>query len=263
MTRPTCEDTYLIKHRDLKNGYHSLIFGPYSRVSNCKPGHFVHIRLPAADIFFRRAFSVAYVSSSGEIEVILKVVGRGTMFMAGLRKGDRVNLLGPLGVPFKLPKKNETTIIVAGGIGLPPLLFLTSEMIRQGYNPYRIVIFYGGRCGTDIIERSRIKKLGVIFQPVTEDGSLGETGLVTQAVEKYILTNKTNSMRIYGCGPPGMLKATNELGLKYGIPGQLSLEAPMPCGIGVCLGCVVELTKGGHARVCRDGPVFNIGEVVL
>ncbi len=263
MIRPACEDTFVIKNRNLKNDYHLLALGPYLRASHCRPGHFVHIKLPTADVFFRRAFSIAHVPSRNRIEIILKVFGRGTKVMAGLRKGDPVNLLGPLGTPFKLPKKNETALIVAGGIGFPPLLFLTCEMIRRGWDPKRIVFFYGGRSAADIVERSRIKKLGITFLPVTEDGSLGETGLVTESVEKQILARRTDGFRIYGCGPPGMLKATNDLGLKYGIPGQLSLEAPMPCGIGVCLGCVVELSRGGHARVCCDGPVFDIGEVVL
>lgn len=264
MMKPTCEDTFVIKNRNLRNGYYSLTFRPYSRASACKPGQFVHIRLPMADIFFRRAFSVATVSANDkEIEIILKVVGRGTKVMAELRKGDPVNLLGPLGVPFKLPKKHETTLIVAGGIGVPPLLFLVCEMIRRGCDPKQIVFFYGGRSSADIVERSRIKKLGVNFRPVTEDGSLGDSGLVTEPVEQYISAHKTRKLRVYGCGPQGLLKATNELGLKYGTPGQLSIEAPMPCGIGVCLSCVVELVKGGHARVCYEGPVFDIGKVAL
>ncbi len=87
--------------------------------------------------------------------------------------------------------------------------------------------------------------------------------MVTKPVEQFIKNNTDKKLRIYACGPEGMLKASNDLGLKYKIPGQVSLEAPMPCGIGICLGCVVPLTKGGHARVCCEGPVFNIGEVVL
>lgn len=263
MTRPACEDTFVIRNRNLKNGYHALALGPYSRASHCRPGHFVHVKLLTADVFFRRAFSVAHVFSLDGIEIILKVLGRGTKVMAGLRKGDRINLLGPLGTPFRLPRKNETALIVAGGVGFPPLLFLAFEMIRRGCEPERIVFFYGGGSAADVVERSRIKRLGVAFRPVTEDGSLGETGLVTESLERHLLARRSDRFRIYGCGPPGMLKATNELALKYGIPGQLSLEAPMPCGIGVCLGCVVELTGGGYARVCRDGPVFDIGEVVL
>ena len=98
---------------------------------------------------------------------------------------------------------------------------------------------------------------------MTEDGSYGEKGLVTGPVERYIKSGDKAKMRLYGCGPDGMLRAVNELGLRLGVPGQLSLEAPMPCGVGICLGCVVPLVKGGYARVCQDGPVFEIGEVAL
>jgi dihydroorotate dehydrogenase electron transfer subunit len=104
--------------------------------------------------------------------------------------------------------------------------------------------------------------MGINLTIVTEDGSLGEKGLVTSPVKDY-LENHDGSVQIYSCGPTGMLKAVNDLGMQGGIGGQLSLEAAMPCGFGVCLGCVVPLTAGGHARVCREGPVFEIGEVAL
>ena len=87
--------------------------------------------------------------------------------------------------------------------------------------------------------------------------------MVTDAVDDFVRANKSEKLRLYGCGPEGMLKATDQLGLRHNIPGQLSIEAPMPCGFGVCLGFVVELRRGGHARVCCDGPVFEIGEVLL
>lgn len=264
MTKASCEDTFLVKCRDLKNRYYSLTFRNYTRSADCRPGQFVHLQLPSTDIFFRRAFSIASVSPhTGEIEIIFKVFGRGTTIMAGLRKGDAVNLLGPLGVPFKLPAKNEKTIIVAGGVGFPPLLYLVAEMVKHGYHPGNVEFFYGGKSALDIIERRRIKGTGVNFHPVTEDGSLGETGLITAPVERFIHEHKNERLRIYGCGPEGMLKAVNELGVRLGVPGQISLEAPMPCGIGICLGCVVPLVAGGHARVCCDGPVFGIGEVAL
>ncbi|MCK4607489.1 MAG: dihydroorotate dehydrogenase electron transfer subunit [candidate division Zixibacteria bacterium] len=264
MTKPTCEDTFLKKRRSLGNDYYSLTFSPYSQAERCRPGHFVHLKLPGNDVFFRRAFSIAAVSpSAGEMEIIFKIVGRGTRAMAHLRPGDPINLLGPLGTPFKRPRKREHTLMVAGGIGFPPLLFLARDMISRGHDPKRIEFFYGGRTAGDVIERSRIKKLGVTFRPVTEDGSLGSKGLVTVPVEEFIENHDNGNCRIYGCGPEGMLKSTNELALRLGVPGQISLEAPMPCGIGVCLGCVVPLTDGGHARVCCDGPVFSIGEVAL
>ncbi len=264
MTRFSPEVASVIETRNVGNEYRAIILGPLSRIKQCRPGHFIHLRLPDSPLLFRRAMSIASVDSGRrEMEIIFKVVGRGTKLLAACRKGDSVDVLGPLGVPFKLPKKNETVLMVGGGIGFPPLFFLAADMVRRGYDPAAIEFFYGGRRATDILERTRIKKLGVRFRPVTEDGSLGQKGLVTEAVEQYRADNPGKRLRIYSCGPEAMLRAVDDLGRKYGVPGQLSLEAPMPCGIGVCLGCVVELRKGGHARVCSEGPVFDIGEVVL
>jgi dihydroorotate dehydrogenase electron transfer subunit len=264
MTKPSREETSLVKRRDLKNGYFSIVLGPYSRARRCRPGQFVHIRFPGCEVLFRRAFSIASIDLEGEtIELIFKVLGKGTSVMSRLHRDDRIDVLGPLGVPFRLPQRRERAILVAGGVGFPPLLFLAEEMIRRGHRADRIEFFYGGREACDILERKRLKGLGVNLHPCTEDGSLGERGLVTQPVEEFIVRHASEKVRLYVCGPEGMLKATNDLGLRLHVEGQLSLEAPMPCGIGICLGCVVPLTRGGHARVCREGPVFEIGEVAL
>lgn len=264
MTKPACCDAYVVKRKDLKNDYYFLSFDQYPLTKQCKPGQFIQMEIPSTDIFFRRPMSIAGVrTDSKEIEVIFKVVGKGTSLMKELKKGDRVNILGPLGLSFTLPKKTETALLVAGGVGFPPLLYLAEEMVGKGYDPKKIEFFYGGRSRPDILEINRIKKLGVNFHPVTEDGTLGEKGLITKPVERYLNEQADKKLRIFSCGPEGMLKAVDELGLKYNTPGQLSLEAPMPCGVGICLGCVVPLRAGGHARVCKDGPIFEIGEVIL
>ncbi|MFZ5979940.1 MAG: dihydroorotate dehydrogenase electron transfer subunit [Candidatus Zixiibacteriota bacterium] len=264
MIKPGCEDTFLKKRRDLKNNYYSFTFGPYSRVTQCRPGNFIHLQMPKTEILFRRAMSVAGVDTvRKELEIIFKVYGRGTKLLSNFRVNDRINILGPLGNTFQAPRKNEKVIIVAGGVGFPPLLYFTRHLLQQGFLPGNVEFFYGGRSTLDLIERARIRKLGVQFHPVTDDGSFGRKGLVTEAVEDYILEHRGEKMRLYGCGPEAMLKTANSLGLKYELPGQLSLEAPMPCGVGICLGCVVPLTAGGYARVCADGPVFEIGEVAL
>lgn len=264
MTKVACVDTILVGKRNLKNNYYSVTFAPFPPARRSLPGQFVHLQLPSSDLYFRRAFSVASVNpDSNEIELIFKVFGRGTRILSTLRRGDPVNLMGPLGKSFELPRKNRTTIMVGGGIGFPPLLFAAEVMVKNGYDPAMIEFFYGGQTATDIVERSRLKRLGLRFNPVTDDGSLGTKGLVTEAVESYISQSRPQQLRMLACGPEGMLKAVDQLGLKYNVKGQLSLEAPMPCGLGICLGCVVELTNGTHARVCREGPVFNIGEVNL
>ncbi len=264
MMKPSCETTIVVRKRNLKNNYYALTCGPYSKAGQCRPGHFIHIKLPATDVYFRRAMSVAWTDADNElIEFVFKVVGRGTTLMSKMKKGDQLDILGPLGNKFTRPRKNERAIIVAGGIGLPPVLYMAENLVEHGFDPGQIELFYGGRSSHDIIERTRIKKTGIKFHATTDDGSFGQLGLVTQYVEELVKTAGNGKLRLYACGPEPMLKAVDDLGRKYGVPGQLSLEAPMPCGIGVCLGCVVPLRNGGHARVCADGPVFEIGEVIL
>lgn len=264
MSKIACEYTRVVRHRDLKNQYFSLTLGPFSKVSSCRPGQFVHVELPHSDIFFRRAFSIASVSEKdNQLELIYKVFGRGTRLLSSLRKDDPVSLLGPIGVPFTRPGKNQTAVMVAGGIGFPPLLYLATDLINRGFDPGSIEFFYGGRSKMDLIEQSRIKKLGVRYHPVTEDGSVGEKGMVTGPVERMLELTKTGKPVLYSCGPEPLLKAVDSLGRQRQIHGQLAVEAPMPCGIGVCLGCVVERVSGGYARVCVDGPVFDIGEILL
>jgi dihydroorotate dehydrogenase electron transfer subunit len=202
-------------------------------------------------------------TESGELEIIFKIFGRGTRALSAYGKGAQLDILGPLGGKFSMPRKGETALMIGGGVGFPPLLYLATEMVRRGIDPKTIEFFYGGRTADDILERSRIKKLGVNFRPSTDDGSFGTRGFVTTDVEKYIETSQQKKLRIYSCGPELMLKAVDDLGLRLGVPGELSLEAPMPCGFGVCLGCIVPLRRGGYARVCTDGPVFKIGEVLL
>jgi len=266
MTKPICRDAAVIKRKKLGDGYFSLTFGPLPQIGLFRPGHFIGLQLPGTDLFFRRPMSVAgVVSESRELEIILRVVGRGTLAMSRLRSGDMVNILGPLGKPFRLPRRSETIALVAGGVGVPPLLLLAETLIGRGFDPRKINFYYGGRKAADIILRRRIKSLGVPFYPVTEDGSYGAKGLVIDPILELLQnTDKDRlGLRLYACGPQGMLKAVNDLGLKWGVGGQLSLEAPMACGMGICLGCVVHLTAGGQARVCKEGPVFDNGEVVL
>lgn len=266
MSHIACEDTLVVKKRDLKNAYFSLTLSPFRFAGHCKPGQFVHLKLDSGEILFRRAFSVASVDvKKKEVEVIFKIFGRGTKLLGELHVGDKLNCLGPLGVPFAPPTKKEPVIMIAGGIGFPPLLYLADDLIAKGHNPKLIHFVYGGKGSEDIIERPRIKKLGVNFLPVTQDGSLGEKGLVTKPVERLIneLIAAKKPPRLYGCGPVGMLRATDALGVKYQLKGQLAIEAPMPCGVGVCLGCIVPRVAGGNLRVCYEGPVVGFGEVVL
>jgi len=264
MKRYTPERVPIIRLRHLSRDYYTIRLGPWSRARYCRPGQFVHLGLPQCDVYFRRAMSIASVDvDRAEFEIIFKVFGRGTKALARYRRGDSLDVLGPLGEPFRPPRKTETCIMVGGGVGFPPLFYLASWLVARGRDPKSIEFFYGGRTAGEIVERSRIRRLGVRFHPVTDDGTFGVKGLVTEAVEQFLATQAIKHPRLFVCGPDAMLKAADSMARRFGWPGQVSLEAPMPCGFGVCLGCVVPLRAGGHARVCCEGPVFEIGEVLL
>ena len=263
MSRIAIEDVKILDSSDLGRGNYRLILGPFSRSRSIMAGQFVHLQVPGGSVFFRRAFSVYDVNPEEKtLEILFKVFGRGTALLAKCRRGDTVNLMGPLGHGFDPPGKKESVILAAGGIGMPPLYFLAKQMIQKKHESDKIHFFYGGNCRADLIEVARIKKLGVKLHLSSDDGSFGFKGFVTSAIKEYLENNKGN-YRLYACGPTGMLKAIDHLAQERTIPGQLSLEAPMPCGIGVCLGCVLPLTSGGYTRVCREGPVYDIGEVLL
>ncbi len=264
MIKPACIDTFIIKRKSLGKYYFSIEIGPVPKVKSYRPGHFLQIKIPSQEILFRRPMSIAGISlENNSLQMIVKILGRGTNIMSNMRPGEQVNILSPLGVPFKLPSKNKRIIIAAGGVGVPPLMYLAEEMIKKGFDPKNINFFYGGRSSSDIIIRPRIKKTGINFFPVTEDGTFGTNGMVTKPIIDFINENSDGKNYIFGCGPEGMLKAINKIGCDYDIDGQLSLEAHMPCGLGICLGCVVKLVNGEHARVCAEGPIFKIGEVAL
>ncbi len=255
--------TSILKKQHLGQGFYRFSVGPFPKVENIKPGQFIHLKIPDTNIYFRRAFSVYDINpKDGSFEIIFKVFGRGTTLLARLHDGDTLNILGPLGNSFVLPKKNETQVLAAGGIGMPPIYFLAKRMVEKGYDPKKILYFYGGNTRTDLVDITRIRKTGVKVYPATLDGSSGFKGLVTEAIA-HAIDREAGNIRLYACGPEGMLKAVDDLGRARNIPGQLSLEAPMPCGIGVCLGCIRTLRAGGYTRVCREGPVYEIGEVVL
>jgi len=263
MSKIVVEEVELIKSKNLGRGSYLFEMTGCSKIKSIRPGQFIHIRLPHTDIYFRRAFSIYDVDMErGTISILFKVFGRGTALMTGLKTGTRLDILGPLGNGFKIPSKKMLVVLAGGGVGMPPLYFLAKRLMEKNYDKKQVSFFYGGVTKDDLVELARIKKMGINVYTSTDDGSSGYHGFVTGAIEKNIdLTDK--SIRIFACGPEGMLKAIDRLALANNVLGQLSLEAPMPCGIGICLGCIMPLREGGNTRVCREGPVYNIGEVLL
>ena len=215
------------------------------------------------------------------VEILYKVLGKGTQCLARMEPGQEVEILGPLGNSFTLPDGLEQAVLVAGGIGVPPIAALAAQIqnpksppaprARQAGKIQNVEVFLGGRTSEDILCVKDFEEAGAEMHITTEDASLGTHGLVTDVLRPFLFSHPPipspqppAPMRLYTCGPPGMLAAVARLAEEYGVPCQASVEANMACGFGACMGCAVEV-KGkakGYKLVCKDGPVFDSREIV-
>ena len=224
------------------------------------PGQFVMIQIASGkDPLLRRPFSIHQTSSEGTLQILFKVVGRGTELLAQCRVGEQLSLLGPLGNGFVLGEPGMACL-VGGGMGIAPMLFLASRFLqlsKQGTAP-RVIL--GARNREELMPlMGDFRNLGLEVLAATDDGSLGHHGLVTDVLKKLDLgSNHT----VYSCGPRPMMAAIHHLCLKENVRCQVSVETVMACGMGACLGCAVPLKAGGYAHACSDGPVFEAGELL-
>ncbi len=221
------------------------------------PGQFVHVRCGTdRDYLLRRPFSIHRVTSDSAFELMVKKVGKGSRYLASVSQQAHVDMLGPLGSPFRIPEGTQKALLVAGGLGVAPIMFLAEELIAHRARVYSVL---GARTREQLYYYMDFKRMGRDVYIATDDCSQGHGGpasdLVPQAIEDC------GPEIIYACGPNGMLRAIAEFARTYSIPCQVSLEAYMACGIGACLSCVCE-TREGPARVCLEGPVFDSAEMV-
>jgi dihydroorotate dehydrogenase electron transfer subunit len=231
-------------------------------VNGVHPGQFVMIQIPGlTGALLRRPFSIHRTFgddvNTRHIEVLYRVVGKGTDRLSYIKEGEVLSILGPLGKGFSLGGPGSAHVI-AGGIGLAPLHFLISQMMASGFDREKITLFFGVRSRPDTVLVEDLKTVLPDIRMATEDGTVGQKGLVTDLVEMAIRESPPDM--IFACGPMAMLKKIGELALKYGIPCQVSLEALMACGLGACLGCAMKnsLFENQYVHVCKDGPVFDL-----
>ncbi len=191
------------------------------------------------------------------IEVLYRVVGRGTTLLSEANVGDRVSIVGPLGNGFPLDPEGGPAILVGGGTGIASLYELARRLGALGRE---VRILLGARGEADLIGRSDFESLDLTLQCTTEDGSFGRRGLVTEPLEAW-LAAPDRPESLYVCGPTPMMRAAADLAATHGVRCLVSLENPMACGFGVCLGCAAPLREGGYALVCRQGPVFEAEDV--
>ncbi len=219
-------------------------------------GQFVEVRVDhSPQTFLRRPISINYVDKQrNEMGLLVAIVGHGTRQMAALKPGDKLNCVLPLGRPFTLPSApNERFLLVGGGVGVAPMLFLGQKIKALGAQP---TFLLGARTATDLLEMELFERTGRVLV-TTEDGSAGERGFVTN---HSVLQNERFDM-ISTCGPKPMMVAVARYAREKGTPCEVSLENLMACGIGACL-CCVEKTVDGNLCACKEGPVFNIQKLL-
>ena len=228
-----------------------------------KPGQFLMVRVSSQPYpLLRRPLSIQ-ARDEDRIEIFFARAGLGTAILAEKKPRDELDILGPLGKGFVLPRvpKGKAFCLVGGGRGIAPLYFLARELRAKGGHPR---VFYGGKTEADLplLQKFAAQKMEVFIS--TDDGSAGFPGLVTAMIEKE-LARSVPPAQVFACGPDQMMKRAAEIAAERKIPAQLSLESIMGCGIGACWGCVRKIRKGRAAewvKICEEGPVFSASEVV-
>jgi len=262
----------ILSNAEVSPGYWRMRLTAPQEFASAEPGQFVMVRVSGViDPLLRRPFGIFDVgvhtpAQSGAVsqpffEMLYRVVGKGTAQLSALHGSDLLDILGPLGSGFDLGPADEEKLIVGGGVGLAPLYLLARELVKKS----AVRLFAGGRTRDDILCITEFERLGVECYTATEDGSLGEQGLVTEALLRRLEALQGRAT-IYACGPHGMLNAVAGIAAARNIPCQVSLEGYMACGVGACLGCVAP--GRGHSAetpdfrcVCTEGPVFESGQL--
>jgi dihydroorotate dehydrogenase electron transfer subunit len=238
--------------------HYSLFLSAGSIGPRTRPGQFAMLQAgEGLRPYLRRAFSIADVTTvSGvpAIEFVVKAVGVGTTLLGSFSEGTLIPVLGPLGVPFPTDDLDagDRVALVAGGIGLAPLVLLARDLTAR---KVEADFFYGGRNEQDVLKRADFERfLGPHrCRYATDDGSLGRKGLVTDLVAQA-LEGGAGFRRLFACGPLPMFKALAKIVETAGLDASFALEAEMACGFGVCLGCVAPTTDGRFATICKEGP---------
>ena len=227
-----------------------------------KPGHFVAVQIggPDSSMLLRRAFAIYDVKErgvyGGTVEFVFAVNGKGTAWLASRRPHDSLDVVGPLGKPFRLPTHPVHATLVGGGYGSAPLLPLAAALRARGC---RVDFVLGAGSADRLFGQLDAKRMGDSLEVTTDDGTFGRRGRVSDVLPEVL--DRTHADVIYACGPMGMLRAVTDLGTERGIPVQVAVEESMACGIGVCMTCVLPIVgDDGLTRMlrsCVEGPVFR------
>jgi dihydroorotate dehydrogenase electron transfer subunit len=223
--------------------------------AEARPGQFITIRC-GKDLILRRPFSIHGVDNTGQISVLFAVVGSGTEWLAKRKPGDELDVLGPIGNGFSIRRETSKLFLAAGGIGIAPLVFLAQTALKSGK---KVKLLMGAR-SKDCLYPISLLPEGAETIVTTEDGSQGTKGKVTDVFATY----SDLADQVYACGPLAMYRSiAARISERHRMKLiEVSLEVVLGCGIGACFGCSIR-TRKGMKRVCVDGPVFSMDEVIL
>ena len=247
--------------------YYLIALAPLDEILKPNPGNFFMLSIDNDyDPLLKRPFSV-HRFVDGTLQILYRVVGKGTALLSNKKPGDVIEVIGPLGNQFPVPKNTENIILVAGGLGIAPIFALAEKISSPDPSLKKrraaLHLFYGARTKGELLCINELSTIGIDPVISTDDGSMGHKGTIVNVLKRHLTHDpslKTHHS-LFACGPEPMLKSLSEIAEKKKLKAYAALEQNMACGLGTCLGCTV-LTKTGYKRVCKEGPVFPVGDIV-
>jgi len=261
----------VIENKEVVKDYFVLSILLHSSKCNARPGQFAMIRKQnVTDPLLSRPlglYSVHQTEAGAVVEFLYHVVGKGTIAMSRLVVGDRVTILAPLGNPFDLHFESRSHIVlVAGGIGLAPLTYIADYLSETMVANIKLTLYMGASTAPALVGVKRMERFCSDIKIATDDGSVGFKGTITDLFQRDLPAMDHKNMAIFACGPSAMARQLARLIASYDIPCHISMEERMACGIGSCLGCAIKIRTPDNSwvyrRVCKDGPVFDIRDIV-
>ncbi|MEK6528570.1 MAG: dihydroorotate dehydrogenase electron transfer subunit, partial [Nitrospirota bacterium] len=277
------------ENKQLSETHYLITLHPLKKITKPKPGQFFMLSVNnRLDPLLKRPFSF-HRQRGQDFQLLYRTVGKATNVLKRKKPGDILEVVGPLGNGFPPVNKKMNPILIAGGLGVAPLVALAESIIQQSQIPlsfgtsqsrpslskvgttrfrrecgdFKPIFFIGAKTKKELLCVNNLKSIGIMPIISTDDGTSGQKGLITDVLREFLTRHPSPVTRycLYACGPKTMLKEISLTAKKYGIKGYMALEENMACGIGACLSCVVN-TKDGFKRICKEGPVFPIEEIV-
>ena len=250
----------ILSNEKIAPGRFRIRLGAERICRDARPGQFVMVKCSKTfNPFLRRPFSFHRIEKKS-FELLYQIIGKGTKILSQKKPGGRIDIIGPLGNGFDIDQEIvDEPLLIAGGIGIAPLLALARALKTNGLRP---TVLLGAKTKSHVLCDGDFKKLGAKVEVFTEDGSRGHKGMATDLLKAKLRSPRPPRRNtIYACGPKGMLEETARIARSEGVPCQISFEEKMACGTGACLGCAVK-TVIGYKMTCKDGPIFNAGDII-